>query len=402
LSGTPKNTTSVLVETAEDAPVRETQVHIVVGCADARDVGQVHIDAIHQVRQRYRTNGIHVQYLVLRVPGAFVSNDVLTDIRTIVSRTEQQYYTVGQPLRYFVHIQAHGALDKDLGGYFCDTTTSLPVTPGSPLNCGMLGATGVAAEMERLILERKPTVSLTNGSSLTLDHEDRIRTLLGDVYGYDGYFAGDWVRSIDDLRTHARAQKATLERAVTSDPELRRVHLTVTAGIQDYAHHRQVRLDCGQVEATFWDEVHDFMHARADEQGDRDPDIIAQAQKQTPDAGLFAMDESIKTVRPLAVRWYAHRKGLANDDYQANRLFALGGSSFDKPRTPFGPYAIAGFYYAAKHLNLSDWIVTGRDEAQTDRMVAKIHADPLLAFFLQELNVSLLPVTAEVLMAQGS
>jgi len=231
---------------------------------------------------------------------------------------------------------------------------------------------------------------LRRGEPLTIRDENDLRQLLREVYHYDGFLAGDWIRSIDDLRTHVRRQKAILERAIAADRDLRRLGFKVTANIHDYRHHRQIRLDCSEVEATFWDEVLEVVQERLRDGEQREQE--AQAQKQAPVAGLFAMSDPTASPRDAAFYHYAETKPLPDADtpYQPNTLFVLSGTAFDRPARPFGPYSLAGLFYAIEKLNVSDWLVLGRDAAQTNRMQAKIAGDPLAALFVRELGVNLL------------
>jgi hypothetical protein len=68
------------------------------------------------------------------------------------------------------------------------------------------------------------------------------------------------------------------------------------------------------------------------------------------------------------------------------------GTSFDIPHTPFGPYVIAGFFYAVKHLHLTDQMVMGYDPAQTGRIVQKIKNDPLMNMIVNKFDVNLIPI----------
>jgi hypothetical protein len=68
------------------------------------------------------------------------------------------------------------------------------------------------------------------------------------------------------------------------------------------------------------------------------------------------------------------------------------GSSFDIPFTPFGPYVIAGFFYAVKALGLTDQLVMGYDLGQTSRIIQKIKNDPIMNMILNKYNVNLIPV----------
>ncbi|GAB4456485.1 MAG: hypothetical protein OHK0029_14530 [Armatimonadaceae bacterium] len=386
------------VQTILTEPTR-TEVHILLSCADARDSGLVHRDAVNTVVEQYAQRGVRAEYHALRVPGSFVTLEVLSDIRSIVADAEERHFHLGTPIQYHVYIQAHGVLLDAPEGYSVLNAAALHIKEGSPLNCGMLGATGVGMELEALLLERHPEVRLPSGRTLAVNTEEDIRTLLREVYGHDGYLAGDWVVSIDDLRTHSRRQKGVLERAIAADPNLRRLGITVSAGIQDHENHRSVRLECGANAGHFWDEVHEYIRARFRELGDDHPDFFAQRQKQTPIAGMFAMDSGAQSPRDLAAEHYARQKGLEHTQYRANSLFVLGGSTFDQPRSPFSPYIVAGYYYAAAsaHLNVSDFLVVGENDAQTERMMAKIQNDPLMRLITEDCQVNLLPLTAQTL-----
>jgi hypothetical protein len=86
-------------------------------------------------------------------------------------------------------------------------------------------------------------------------------------------------------------------------------------------------------------------------------------------------------------------KGIKHSgDYLPNTLFAMTGTSFDIPHTPFGPYVIAGFFFAVKHLKLIDQMVMGYDVNQTSRIMAKIKNDPLMNMIAKKFNVNLIPV----------
>jgi hypothetical protein len=67
-------------------------------------------------------------------------------------------------------------------------------------------------------------------------------------------------------------------------------------------------------------------------------------------------------------------------------------TSFDIPHTPFGPYVIAGFFFAVKHLKLTDQMVMGYDSNQTGRILQKIKNDPIMNMIVNKFNVNLIPV----------
>ena len=228
------------------------EVHVLVGCADARDVGAAFAESVAVVRARFRARGVQVVFHALRTAGSFVTRDVIDDVRRIVELEERRS---GVPVRYFVHIQTHGEVVVEPEPSGPTALERLSIVGGSRFNCGMLGASTVSIELERLLLQRKPTV-VVHGVPRQIRNERDIRALLFDVYAFRGSLAGDWIRSIDDLRTHPRLQESVLRGAVAADRTLRNIDLTITTGIQDYGQHAYFRLDESPDRATFWDEVY--------------------------------------------------------------------------------------------------------------------------------------------------
>ena len=121
--------------------------------------------------------------------------------------------------------------------------------------------------------------------------------------------------------------------------------------------------------------------------------LIAQSQKQKPLAGLLSMSDPRLGSRSDAANYYMKLKGINNGgEYLPNTLFAMTGTSFDIPHTPFGPYVIAGFFFALKHLNLLDQMIMGYDANQTGRIMQKIKNDPLMNMMVQKFGVNLIPI----------
>src|SRR5690606_27281399 len=110
--------------------------------------------------------------------------------------------------------------------------------------------------------------------------------------------------------------------------------------------------------------------------------LINQSKKQQPLAGLISMSDPKQASRTRAANFYMTRKGIKHTgEYLPNTLFNMTGTSFDIPHTPFGPYVIAGFFFAVKHLKLTDQMVMGYDKEQTTRIMQKIANDPLMNMF---------------------
>jgi hypothetical protein len=373
--------------------MKEKQIHVLVGCADARDLSQLQIDAINETIADFRKKrDIDVELHVIRAAGSFITPDVVMDIKRIFEQGQRNTEDLEIPIYYFVHIQTHGHLTEDSNDSYISHVHELKIVDGSPLNCGMLAASAVGVEIERMIVEEKPEIEV-RGKRIRIYNDTKIKTLLKEVYAYDGYLAGDWIKSIDLLRTHPRHQRTVLEKAISSDPELKILNIEITCGIQDYAIHALIRVDDGEPEVEFWDTVQN--HIRNNVRNDRKAKdiLIAQSEKQKPLAGLLSMSDPRQASRIHAANYYMQMKGIAhNGDYLPNTLFNMTGTSFDIPHTPFGPYVIAGFFYAVVHLNLVDQLVMGYDTNQTGRIMQKIKNDPLMNLIVNKFNVNLMPI----------
>lgn len=371
---------------------KKHEVHILLGCADARDLSQVQIDAVRLVSAEWRKKGIEVDYHVIRAAGSFVTPDIVMDIKRTVEQELRTSHDVSRPTTFFVHIQSHGHLTEDSSDEYIAHVHDLHVVEGSPLNCGMLQASSLGIELEQLILTEQPEVRI-KGKPFIVDNDEGIRRMLRNVYNHDGYLAGDWIKSIDLLRTHPRNQRTQLERVISKDPELRTLDIKVTAGIQDYAIHALIRVDGGEPAVPFWDAVQ-MQIRKMGETGRISRDmLLKQAEKQKPLAGLICMSDPRMSSRISAAQYYLALRGIDHGaEYMPNTVFNISGSSFDIALTPFGPYVIAGFYYAVHYLKLTDQMVMGYDAAQTERMLAKINNDPLMNLIVKKYGVNLIGV----------
>jgi hypothetical protein len=369
----------------------EKQVHILIGCADARDLSQVQLDAIDKVTAEFRDMSIEVELHVIRAAGSFVTPDIVMDIKRTIEQAQRTSDPL-LPISYYIHIQTHGHLTEDSNDHYISHVHDLKIVEGSPLNCGMLGASGVGIEIEQMIVEEKPVITI-KGRAVVVDNDTKIKYLLQEYYAYDGYLAGDWIKSIDLLRTHPRHQRTVLEKAIAVDPELKMLRIQITCGIMDYAIHSLIRVDDGDPSVPYWDTVQ--TEIRKHTQNDRSAKemLINQSAKQKPFAGLLCMSDPRMSSRLLAANYYMRHKNIQHTgDYLPNTVFNITGSSFDIPQTPFGPYVIAGFFYAVKHLHLVDQMVMGYNEDQTDRIIKKIKNDPIMRMIVQKFDVNLIAI----------
>ena len=371
--------------------IKEKQVHIQIGCADARDLSQTQLDAVSKTTESFRKKGIEIEMHVIRAAGSFVTPDVVMDIKRTFEQVQRKN-DANVPMRYFVHIQTHGHLTEESNDHYISHVHDLHIVDGSPLNCGMLHASAVGVEIEEMIVAEKPEIKV-KGKTYRILNDTSIKMLLREVYAYDGYLAGDWISSIDLLRTHTRHQRTRLENAIATDPELKVLNIKITSGIQDYAIHSLIRVDDGDPSVPFWDTVQLEVRKHAENNRHAKELLINQSKKQKPLAGLISMSDPKQASRTRAANFYMTRKGIKHTgEYLPNTLFNMTGTSFDIPHTPFGPYVIAGFFFAVKHLKLIDQMVMGYDKEQTTRIMQKIANDPLMNMFVKKFKVKLIPI----------
>jgi hypothetical protein len=381
--------------------MNEKQVHVLVGCADARDQSQLQLDVIERIADEFASQGVAVELHTVRAAGSFVSPDIVMDIKRIFEQAQRQA-DLRLPIRYYVHIQTHGHLTEDSNDHYISHVHELKIVEGSPLNCGMLGASSVGVEIEQMLVEERPSVEI-RGQAMVIDNDTKIKRLLKEFYAYDGYLAGDWISSIDLLRTHPRHQRTILEKAISTDLELKMLNIEITCGILDYAIHSLIRVDGGEPAVPFWDTVQTEIRKHAKNDRAAKEILINQNRKQKPLAGLLCMSDPRMASRTEAANYYMRLRNIEHTgEYIPNTVFNMTGTSFDIPHTPFGPYVIAGFFFAVKHLGLKDQMVMGEAEAQTARILQKIQNDPIMSLIVRKFDVNLIPISLDVLVKEKS
>jgi hypothetical protein len=372
--------------------MKEKQVHILIGCADARDLSQIQLDALARTTEDFRARSIEVEVHVIRAAGSFISPDVVMDIKRTFEQAQRNSPDPSIDISYFVHIQTHGHLTEDSNDNYISHVHELKIVDGSPLNCGMLNASSVAVEIEQMIVNERPVINV-RGKAIVIDNDTKIKRLLREFYAYDGYLAGDFIKSIDLLRTHPRHQRTVLEKHIVTDPELKMLNIQITCGIMDYAIHSLIRVDDGDPAVPFWDTVQQEVRRHSRNDRNAKENLINQSKQQKPLAGLLCMSDPRLSSRILAANYYMALKNIKHSgEYLPNTVFNMTGSSFDIPHTPFGPYVIAGFYFAVKYLNLVDQMVMGFDANQTARIIQKIKNDPIMNMIVTKFGVNLIPI----------
>ena len=366
--------------------ILKSELHILISCSDARDMSQLHIDAIDEMKLKYKEADTEIQFHSIRVPGCFITDEVLTDIKQAI----EKHLRIAKEItdtRYYIHIQSHGHLTDDSSKEYISHVYQMKIVEGSPLNCGMLNATPVGMEIEKMLVEEQPEITI-EGKKLLINSDTKIKQLLHEVYAYEGFLAGDFIKSIDYLRTHPRTQRTKLERALRNDAELKLLDIKITSGIQDYSIHGLIRVDDGDPAVPFWDDVQLLIRKKISEGGRASEMMNHMDALQKPLAVLWCMSNRNISQRAEAVDSYLKQNGLkTTDDFLPNIVFNMTGCSLDISATPFGPYIIAGFYFSIKYLGLTNHIILGDTNEEAERMIQKILNDPIMNLIAKKFNV---------------
>jgi hypothetical protein len=364
-------------------PIKSVELHIVLGCADARDISAAFEDAWKKQKEQEAANGVFIDFQRVSVAGTFMTPEIVTELKAHVQEKMKEYYRYYRenvPIEIFIHVNAHGNAVLKEGRQYSGKTYHDIRIEDSAFNCGMMHAQDVAMEMEEMLLANKAVLEYGlkgKRTQIRLETEEDIETLMRKAYGHNGTIAGNWVKSIVNLCTHPYEQKKVLREALDADPTFANLRIRITAGVQNYRTSDYFRVDGNTHLETFLDKV--YRRVRKDGQ----PDAEARTSKQRPVLGLFH-HSSIPQSRATALRNY-----FGNEKYSAGQVFAIGSMNLSDYFRTFGPYKSTGFFYGVKHLGLRNWVVMGRILAEAEEMRERILTDPLMSYFVREFQVKL-------------
>jgi hypothetical protein len=254
-------------------------------------------------------------------------------------------------------------------------------------NCGMMHAADVAIEMEGVLLKEKAVLEYGlkgKRQQIKIENEESIEKLMLAAYGHNGTIAGNWIKSIVNLTTHAYEQKKILRLALDADPALANLRIHITAGVQNYATNEYYRVDGNMQLNTLMDAVYERIRRM-----EAVPDQEQRIAKQAPVLGLFH-HTSVTHARANAIKYY-----FGNENYSAGQVFAIGSINVADYFRTFGPYKNAGFFYGVVHLGLKNWVVMGRNVEETSAMMERLKNATLLGYFIRYYQVKLVPMTAD-------
>src|SRR5690606_6441500 len=113
--------------------IKEKQMHILIGCADARDLSQIQLDAISETTEEFKQQGIDAGMHMIRSVVTFVNSDVVIVIKRTFEYLKRSNSS-NVPMKYYVHIQTHGHITEDSNDHYISHVHDLHIVDGSPLN----------------------------------------------------------------------------------------------------------------------------------------------------------------------------------------------------------------------------------------------------------------------------
>ncbi|MCX6773101.1 MAG: hypothetical protein NTV88_05040 [Candidatus Micrarchaeota archaeon] len=370
--------------------IKKVELHIVVGCADARDVSAAFNSALQEQIAHEMKNGTLIDFERMSVAGTFVTPEITAEIKSHIQEKMRGYYPLykaGRPIDIFVHLTAHGNVMLRMGCLHSTRSYHDIEVQEAVFNCGMMHAQDIALEMESMLLSRRAVLEYGmrgKRMQVRIETEEDIENLMKRAYGHNGTIAGNWVKSIVNLCTHPYEQKKVLRHALDSDPTFDNLRILMTAGVKNYLTNEYFRVDGNTHLNTFLDMVYDRVRRNGQVQ-----DPSTYSKKQSPTLGLFH-HSSIQEARATAVK-----KFYGTEDYSLGQVFAIGSMNLPDYFKTFGPYKVAGFFYGVKHLDLKTWIVMGRTLEEAEKMQERILNDPLMGYILKEFEVELVTMDAE-------
>ncbi len=373
------------------------ELHIVVDCGDSRENNPVLDEARRQLKKEWSDNGIDVSIVRLSIPGAFLTPIIMREINNYVESQLKR----DKALRAFIHLKSHGRIHvveeymdmpedelrkKGEAGYEMGY---------SEFNCGMLNAEMLALELERDILDwekehgRPYTFRFGEGKkiiNIAVRGISDFRKLLRKFYGYEGGFAGGFIRSIGNIQCHIAQQRYKLMNFFEKNKLLQKYpgRILITASVHDYQTYRLKRVDWEDwYTAQEYNTFADVLHRRATEIKSRNIDEEEHRTEHQHPILLVVHHPEIQDARARAAEFF-------NIEYSAGRIFGISNFGIADKKKPFDSYDIIGFYYVVSHLNphrKMKFIIIGKTKKEYKAIKSKFETDPLVSFIMKKYGV---------------
>ncbi|MCL6088727.1 MAG: hypothetical protein M1530_01005 [Candidatus Marsarchaeota archaeon] len=366
-----------------DAKPKKVQIHVIVSCSDSRDIPKSHNEAMSELVEEYREKGTLVEVARLAAPGSHITPEIKGEIKSIVFHGMNRYmdeYGI-QPDTY-IHVASHGNATLKPGADAKKFSYhEIQIEPNCPTNCGMTHAREAAKKLEEVMLLEKPVFKYGK-YKMRIASEEQLENFMKMVHNHDGTIAGSWVRSIDDIPTHAYTQKKILRETIVSDTALKHMGIKLTAGVQNYHENYYFRVDANKQNHTFFDETFERARKKDAKTGGSEDRTAAQ----NPKYGLFHQSD-IHNARENAITL------LDGSAYSAGQVFAIGGKNLADYFRLFGPYKVTGFFYGVANLGLKEWGVLCKSPEDAFKATLRLSQDPIMGFIIRTYDVKIVPMT---------
>lgn len=369
---------------------KQVEVHLEVGCADGREVGEVFNRAQKEVAEKSEAAGILLDFQRISIAGAYCYPGLVREVKKLVMEKNVEYRKKfgNAEVRYFIHMKSHGDVSAMPGHENNFALSSVKFNPESPVNCGMIGGGGLASAVEREILAVKPTV-FYGGKEYVLDSEKAMSNLNKEAYGTSRLLAGI-VEGFEEPAKHIRTQKGLLRDAIDADHFLKSHDIEITAGVHNYNNYGYVRVDGMKGLYTAEDAVHERAAQIFSELDNSSPQVTQRVGKQDPTIILFH-HMGIEQPRRQAL------EAMKQDESLAGRVFASSTTVVD-PHEPMAIPKILGIYYAAVNYDRARTLmVMGRNEQEAQELKVRLWNDPYyqaITRVLEKRNIKLKMVLA--------
>ncbi len=375
---------------------REVQFHLVVACSDARQAKVSGKEITQQVMDKYAKKGIALNVQYYSIPGAFLQESTGREIANYLKDKERELkkrFGNGVNVKMFAHFRGHGELKPVASPHGPTSLHASEPVEGSAVNCGMLGATKLAIEIEDQILTNKPKVYF-GGKSYRLNTPQAIRDFNKEAYGERQTFTG-LVESFADPRPHIRKQMASFREILLKQKNLpdsiRRMELT--AGVNNYKTGETFRVD-DKSNSTAFDEIESLSAKKFKNLSPTDSRFLQRTGAQKPLMVLLHHPD-VEDPRAEAFTKFAPRQA---GESLAGRIFAISATTKKRPLSlayraagmaknkPLDLYSMAGIYFAATHYGTKNIVVMGKNSSQASELKQRLYADPYFQAITQVLG----------------
>lgn len=386
-------------------------------CADSRDRGTLESEYAEIIAEWYADVGIIVARTSVLSAGTFATRNFIFSLKKELHENSEELYGLGFPvcsrldimeareiplianIRMTTHADAHLARGVPEGQATYGKEQLKLVRKDTCINCGMEHAGKVWMELMAFLMER---------GGRGMENPKALLKTLRNEYGFERHNPMRFIQSVDDHRMHVSEQAEKVREAFEQDAQLsaliapeRPEHrsIFVTEAVLNYGTGAAYRVD---EHADFYGPLEDMAALVSETLAmlpSDHPERLRRTAKQEPKAMVVCSPGVMHLRRALSA--YMVATGQSDLPVGApGSVFATSGHDVVGETYTFGPHAIVGFFYAAKHLGIRKIYLVG-SEGEILRMRQKIRADKIVRLIVKEFGMEIEPVPLEKVNGNG-